>query len=215
MAQKNNYDLIVSDIMMPELSGTVMSAKLKSNIKTSHIPIILLTAKSDIYSELEGYKTGADSYIGKPFLPKQLTSVIANLLKTRQHIKEYYTSIKEKEVEPIGISSRDKYLITKAIKIIEANIEKDFGIESLDKELGLSRTHLYRKLKSLTGLSPNEYIRQIRLKKAAHFLKTEHYSISEIAYRVGFKSPANFSTSFKAFYGMSPKEYRTKKTDEK
>lgn len=92
MALKNDYDLIVSDVMMPQLSGTAMCAKIKSNIKTSHILVILLTEKSDINSELEGYKTGADSYIGKPFLPKQLTSVIANLLKTRQHIKEYYTS---------------------------------------------------------------------------------------------------------------------------
>ncbi len=211
MAMLNDYDLIVSDVMMPELSGTKMCEKIKSNIKTSHIIIILLTAKSDIYSELEGYETGADSYIGKPFLPKQLTTVIANLLRTRHNIKDHFTSTEEKELELIGISPRDKELITKAAKTLEDNLDREeFGVEALGKELGLSRTHLYRKLKSLTGLSPNDYIRQMRLKKAAQLLKAGHLSISEVAYKVGFNSAANFSTSFKAFYGMTPKEYKAK-----
>ena len=209
MAQKNEYDLIVSDVMMPKLSGTEMCLKLKSNIKTSHIPIILLTAKNDLNSKLEGYENGADSYIGKPFIPKQLTSVIANLLKTRQHIKEYYSSIEVTKSEPIGISSREKELISRAIKYVEKNIDNvKFNVEELGKELGLSRTHLYRKLKSIAGQSPNEFIRQIRLKKAVELLKTSDFTIAEIAYEVGFKSPANFSTSFKAFYGRTPKEYK-------
>ncbi|MEN8158097.1 MAG: two-component regulator propeller domain-containing protein [Bacteroidota bacterium] len=212
MALKNDYELIVSDVMMPQLSGTAMCAKIKSNIKTSHILVILLTAKSDIQSEMEGYKTGADSYIGKPFLPQQLSSVIANLLKTRQHIKEYYTSLEERKPEPIGISHQDRTVITKAIRHIEENLEDEaFGVEALGKELGLSRTHLYRKLKSLTGLSANDYIRQIRFKKAAQLLKAGHLSISEVAYEVGCTSPANFSTSFKAIYGISPKAYQGKK----
>lgn len=211
MAMNNDYDLIVIDVMLPKLSGTEMCTKLKSNIKTSHIQIILLTAKDDIESELVGYKSGADSYIGKPFLPKQLTSVIANLLSTRQHIREYYTSLDEKELNPIGISHQDTELINRAIKIVEKYLDDErFGVETLGKELGLSRTHLYRKLKSLTGLSPNDYIRQIRLKKAMHLLKSGDYLISEVAVITGFKSPANFSTSFKAFYGMSPKEYLRK-----
>ncbi|MEN8202533.1 MAG: two-component regulator propeller domain-containing protein [Bacteroidota bacterium] len=211
MALKNEYDLIISDVVMPQLSGTEMCKRIKTNIKTSHIMVILLTAKSDIYSELEGYETGADSFIGKPFLPRQLTTVIANLLKTRQRIKEYYTSLEEKEKEPIGISPKDKELLIHAIRIIEDNMDDgDFGVEVLGKELGLSRTHLYRKLKSLTGLSPNEYIRQIRFKNAAQLLREGQLSISEIAYGVGCQSPAYFSTTFKALYGISPKEYQGK-----
>jgi signal transduction histidine kinase/ligand-binding sensor domain-containing protein/DNA-binding response OmpR family regulator len=209
MAIKNDYELIVSDVMMPNMSGTSMCAKLKSDIKTSHIIIILLTAKSDIISEIKGYETGADSYIGKPFLPKQLTAVIANLLKTRQHIKEYFTSMEKSEQELIGISSQDKEFVTKTTKIIKENLSKEeFGVEELGKELALSRTHLYRKTKSLIGLSPNEYIRKIRIKTAALLIKAGDLSISEIAYEVGFKSPANFSTSFKTVYGMSPKKYK-------
>jgi len=208
LALKNDYDLIVSDIMMPNMSGTQLCEKLKSNIKTSHILIILLTAKTDINSKNEGYETGADSYITKPFLPKHLIQVIKNLLNTRQHIKDYYSSAEEKNHEPLGIHPRDKQFIADVIRIIEKNIDEEhFGVEVLGKELRLSRTHLFRKFKSLAGTAPNDYIRQIRLKKAAQLIKEGNYSISEIAYMVGFKTPANFSTSFKAFFGKSPKEY--------
>jgi len=209
LALKNDFDLIVSDVMMPNMSGTQMCQKLKSNVKTSHILVILLTAKSDINSKIEGYETGADSYLTKPFLPKHLTQVIKNLLNTQQHIKAFYSSTEEKIQEPLGIHPRDKQFIADVIKIIEKNIdEEQFGVEVLGKELALSRTHLFRKFKSLTGTAPNDYIRQIRLKKAAQMIKEGNYSISEIAYMVGFKTPANFSTSFKAFYGKAPKEYQ-------
>ncbi len=211
MARKNDYDLIVSDVIMPKMSGTEMCKRLKSNIKTSHILVVLLTAKNDLYSEIEGYKTGADSYIGKPFLPTQLTAVIVNLLKTRQHIKEHFASIGETEAEPIGISVEDKDFIKKAIQMTELRLDdQNFGVEELGKELGLSRTHLYRKLKSLTGLSPLEFVRQVRLKKAAQLLRTEDLTVSEVAYEVGFNFAANFSTSFKALFGLSPKEYQNK-----
>ena len=211
MALKNDYDLIVSDVMMPKLNGMEMCRKIKSNIKTSHIMVILLTAKDDVYSESEGYKYGADSYIGKPFLPEQLMTVIANLLKTRQRIKEYFTAMYQEGTESIGILTQDKVLIDNATKIIEDNLDNEkFSVEILGKELGLSRTHLYRKIKSLTGLSPNEYIRQVRLKKAAQLLKTGQLNISEVAYETGWQSPANFSTAFKSVFGISPKEYRAK-----
>jgi signal transduction histidine kinase/ligand-binding sensor domain-containing protein/DNA-binding response OmpR family regulator len=209
LALKNDYDLIVSDVMMPNMSGTQLCEKLKSNIKTSHIFVILLTAKSDISSKIEGYETGADSYITKPFLPKHLIQVIKNLLNTQSSIKAFYTSTEEKGQVPVGIHPRDKQFIADAINIIEKNIDEDkFSVEVLGKELGLSRTHLFRKFKSLTGTAPNDFIRQIKLKKAAQVIKEGNHSISEIAYMVGFKTPANFSTSFKAFYGKSPKEYQ-------
>lgn len=211
LAQKNDYDLIVSDIMMPNMSGTQLCEKLKSSIKTSHIFVILLTAKSDISSKLEGYETGADSYITKPFLPQQLIQIIINLLNTQQHIKSFYSSNEDKNQEPVGIHPRDKQFIADAIALIEENMDEEkFGVESLGKELGLSRTHLFRKFKSLTGCAPNDFIRQIRLKKAAQLIKEGKYSISEITYMVGFKTPANFSTSFKMFYGSSPKKYKEK-----
>jgi signal transduction histidine kinase/DNA-binding response OmpR family regulator len=209
LAMQNDYDLIVSDVMMPNITGIELCNKLKSDINTSHIHVILLTVKSDMDSQIEGYETGADSYITKPFLPKQLIQVITNLLTTRRKIKAYYTSAEEKTEEPLGIHPRDKKFITDATAIIEKNISvEEFGVEVLGKELGLSRTHLFRKFKSLTGKAPNDFIRQIRLTKAARLLKEGNYSISEIAYMVGFKTPANFSTSFKALYRKTPKEYQ-------
>ncbi len=211
MAMNNDYDLIVSDVMMPKLNGTEMCKKIKSNIKTSHIMVLLLTAKDDVDSVTEGYKYGADSYIAKPFVPGQLTTAISNLLKTRQHIKEYFTALDQEGIESIGILTQDKVLIDNATKIITDNLDnEDFSVENLGKELGLSRTHLYRKIKSLTGLSPNEYIRQVRLKKAAQLLRTGSLNISEVAYETGWQSPANFSTAFKSVFGISPKEYKAK-----
>ncbi len=211
MALKNDYDLIVSDVMMPNMDGTQLCRKIKSNIKTSHIHVILLTAKSDITSKMEGYETGADSYLTKPFLPQHLMQVIKNLLNTRQHIKAYYSSTHENRQEPLGIHPRDKQFIANAIALIEKNIDDDgFNVETLGNELGLSRTHLFRKFKSLTGTAPNDFIRQIRLKRAAQLLKEKQYTISEIAYMVGFKIPANFSTSFKAYYGVTPKKFMEK-----
>ncbi|MFY0626833.1 MAG: response regulator [Reichenbachiella sp.] len=211
MALENDYDLIVSDVMMPNMSGTQLCEKLKSNIKTSHIFVILLTAKSDIDSQNEGYETGADSYMTKPFLPNQLILVVKNLLKTQRHIKVFFTSNEGNSEEPIGIHPRDKKFIEDAIKIIEENIDQEqFGVEVLGKELALSRTHLFRKFKSLTGIAPNDYIRQIRLKKASQLILEGNHSISEIGYMVGFKTPANFSTSFKSFFGKSPNNYRGK-----
>jgi DNA-binding response OmpR family regulator len=210
MAQSNDYDMIISDVMMPNMSGTQLCEQIKTNIKTSHIFVILLTAKSDVQSKTEGYQTGADSYITKPFLPNQLMLVIKNLLKTQHHIKEFYSNTKiENGEEPIGINPKDKQFITEALQVIEDNMSNEqFGVEMLGHELSLSRTHLFRKFKSLTGTGPNDYIRQIRLKNAANLISEGMLSISEIAYKVGFKTPANFSTSFKALYGKSPKEYR-------
>uniref|UniRef100_UPI003217FCB1 two-component regulator propeller domain-containing protein n=1 Tax=uncultured Draconibacterium sp. TaxID=1573823 RepID=UPI003217FCB1 len=212
LAQKNDYDLIISDVMMPKMSGTQLCEKLKSNIKTSHIFVILLTAKSDINSKMEGYETGADSYITKPFLPKHLIQIIKNLLNTQQHIKSFYSSTQEKNnLEPLGIHPRDKEFISNAITFIEKNIDaKGLSVEMLGQELGLSRTHLFRKFKSLTGSAPNDFIRQVRLKKAAQLIREGKLSISEIAYMVGFNTPANFSTSFKAFYGKPPKDYQAR-----
>ena len=213
-ALKNDYDLIVSDVMMPNMSGIQLCQKIKSNIKTSHILVILLTVRSDIASITEGYKTGADSYLTKPFMPENLIQVIKNLLNTRQHIKDFYTSTDENNKEPIGIHPHDKQFIADTINIIEKNInEEKFSVEVLGKALGLSRTHLFRKFKSLTGIAPNDFIRQIRIKKAAQLIKEGNYSVSEVCYMVGFKTPANFSTSFKAFYGKSPKEFQVKKID--
>ena len=212
MAIKGDYDLIVSDIMMPNMNGTHLCKKIKSNFKTSHIHVILLTAKSDVTSKMEGYETGADSYLTKPFLPQHLIQVIKNLLNTRKHIKEFYTSYQENQQEPVGIHPRDKQFIKSAIDVIEKNIDNEgFSVEILGNELGLSRTHLFRKFKSLTGTAPNDFIRQIRLKKAAQLIKEGEFTISEIAYMVGFNIPANFSTSFKNHYGISPKEFMKRK----
>ncbi|MDC0584198.1 response regulator [Bacteroidales bacterium] len=201
-------DLIISDIMMPDLDGLEMSKQLKADKRTSHIPIILLTARTADEDKIKGLETGVDDYITKPFKMDLLMIRIQNLLdKKMQNQKQFQ---KKFEVNPseIEISSLDEELLQKALVLADKNIaEPEFSVEEFSKELGMSRVHLYKKLKALTGKTPIEFIRILRLKRGEQLLRKSQLSVSEIAYGVGFNNPRYFSKYFKEEFGMLPTDY--------
>ena len=186
LALEKEPDLIISDLMMPVIDGFGLCNMIKNNIRTSHIPFILLTASFDVDNMKRGYKEGADSYLTKPFNNDILLSRIENLLQRRLYRQKCFQNNLEIEPANITISSLDEKLIEKAIKIIENNIsDPDFSVEILSSEMAMSRMNLYRKINSITGTSPSEFIRSIRLKKAAHLLSQGNLNSTEVAYSVG------------------------------
>ncbi len=205
---KEKPDLVVSDIMMPEMDGITLCRKIKSNINIDHIPVILLTAKSKEEDIAEGLDIGADAYIVKPFNAELLKKTISNLLKNRELLKGKFNSRSEGKIEKVEMKSSDEILMEKVIKIVNENLANpDLNVEMLSSRVGMSRVHMHRKLKELTNLSARDFIRNIRLKQAGELLLSKKYSISDVAYAVGFSTLSHFSSSFKEFYGMSPKEY--------
>jgi DNA-binding response OmpR family regulator len=207
-------DVIVSDIMMPETTGIELCTKIRRDKRTSHIPVILLTARSSEELRLEGFHAGADDYIVKPFNFEVLQARIQNLITLRSKFHKRFQQNLEIHTSEINISSLDQILIEKAIKIMEENIsDPEFSVEELSKELGISRGHLYRKLLSLTGKSPIEFIRVIRLQRAAQLLEKSQLTIAEIAYKVGFNNPKFFTKYFKEHYSILPSLYARKRPD--
>lgn len=208
-------DIIVSDIMMPGIDGLELCRKLKENEKTSHIPIILLTAKVSVEQEIEGLDAGADDYITKPFSFEMLSIKIKKLLETREDFRKQLAQ-KHFEVTPgkIGIASLDEKLIKKAAQLVEKNISNpNFTVQKFSTEMGISRGHLYNKIVELTGKTPLEFIRIMRLKRATQYLEKSQLTISEIAFKVGFNEPKYFSRHFKDEYGVSPTEYVKRLSD--
>ncbi len=209
-AFENIPDVIVSDIMMPEMNGYELCERVKKDDRTSHIPVILLTAKASGESTEKGFELGADYYVTKPFNPKLLELRIKNILKTRDKIHKQLSSSTELSLEPknLNIGSKDQDFLNKIMACVEANFSNSmFGIDDLCKELGMSRTKLYRKLKGLIGQSANEFIRSFRLKRAAQLLKKGDLTISEVTYQVGFNDLQYFRYCFKEQYGVNPSEY--------
>lgn len=201
-------DLIILDIMMPGMDGLTVCRKLKENIKTSHIPIVLLTAKESIASRLQGYQTGADEYITKPFDLNILKTRIRNLIDTRQKLRELFRENLYLEPQELTLESQDRQFLQNVMKVMEENIpNQEFTVDSFAKEVGLSRAVFYRKLPALTGYTPNDFIRIIRLKRAAQLLKDSSLTIKEISFLVGFNTPKYFSMKFRQEYGKSPVEY--------
>ena len=207
--QSNLVDFIISDVMMPEMDGVELCARIKGNLQTSHIPLILLTAKSSFEHQLEGYEAGADDYIPKPFNLELLVLKVKNLLETRSKIHLRFKNTPELIPEIPLNSPPDEKFIKDAIAIVQSNLENEgFVIQDLVKELGVSRTLLFEKFKSLLGQTPNEFIQLIRLKYAAELIRSEHYKISEIAYKVGYSDPKYFSKTFHKQFGVSPTEFK-------
>lgn len=203
-------DLIISDIMMPQMDGLEFCKKIKSDERTSHISVILLTARSSQEYKMEGLGTGADDYIIKPFYSKELLVKIHNILETRKKIREKFGKSLQLEPSSVEITSVDQKFIKRAIEIIEEHMDdSEFTVESYSKLIGMSRVSLYNKLKSLTGYSVQEFIFVIRLKRAAQLLKESGMTVTEVAYSVGFKDPSHFSKLFKKQFGISPKAYIT------
>lgn len=208
-------EIIISDIMMPKMNGIEFCKAIKSDERTSHIAVILLTARSSHENKMEGLEMGADDYIVKPFYGKELKSKIHNILETRKKLRAKFDKYFEVEPSKIEITSVDQIFMKKAIEIIEKHIDdSDFNVETFSKLVGMSRVSLYNKLKSLTNHSVQEFIFIIRLKRAAQLLKESGMTITEIAYSVGFKDPSHFSKLFKKQFGVSPKFYNTQEKAE-
>ena len=206
-------DLIISDVMMPGMDGVALCKAFKNNIYTSHIPMILLTAKADMESKLEGLETGADEYLSKPFNSYELQVRTKNLIRSREILRERFTESKKTALEPkeISITSLDEKFLKNVLQVIEKNIaDSEFRVESLGKELEMDHTAVYRKIKALTGETAVEFIRNIRLKRAAQLLKQQKLTVSEVTYHVGFNDLQYFRTCFKKQFGVSPSEYMTR-----
>ena len=203
-ATREQPDLVISDVMMPGMDGLECCRRLKGQLATSHIPVILLTAKSLDEQRAEGYESGADAYLTKPFSEAVLLSRINNLIKSRIQLKDHYLETGE------GLSSeKENDFLSKFRNIVQQNLsESELNIEQIADEIGLSRVQLYRKVKSLTGYSPLEVIRILRLKAADRLLKTSDMTVSEIAYQVGFGTPSYFSKCYRDFFGRSPNSDR-------
>ncbi len=201
-------DLIISDVMMPKMDGFEFCAKIKTDERTSHIPVILITARAAQEDKLEGLETGADDYITKPFDNKELLIRVKNLIDQRRKLRERFAKESNFLIDKMAYTSTDEKFINRVIDIISQNIsESKFNIENLSEKAGLSRMHLHRKILGLFGQSPGDFLRTIRLKRGAELLKEKTGNISEIAYEVGFDSPAYFSNCFRQQFGLSPSEY--------
>ena len=205
-------DIILCDISLPGRNGLTLTREFKSDLRTSHIPIILLTARSSAEQKIEGVKTGADIYLTKPFNLTYLIENIKSLLNNRALLKRRYSTervLQEKNISEI--SKVDGQFLQQFVSFIKDNFHnQELGLPQLQKEFGLSRTQLYRKVKALMGQSVSDYIQEVRLEKAKHLLSDGNMTIAEIAYEVGYTSPSYFSTAFKAKFDISPSEYRGK-----
>jgi DNA-binding response OmpR family regulator len=198
--------------MMPEMNGIELCRKIKSDARVSHCPVILLTARTAEEQKLEGFESGADDYITKPFSFEILQSRIKNLIHQRESFHKDFRKLIEVKASSLTITSLDEKLIQNAIKCVEENIsDADFSVEDLSHQLGMSRVHLYKKLISLTGKSPLEFIRTIRLQQAAQLLEKSQLTVSEVAYKVGFNNPKYFTKYFKEEYHVLPSAYASMK----
>ena len=209
IAKKEVPDLVICDVMMPVMDGLEFTEQLKTNTATSHIPVIMLTAKNLEEHRAEGYEHGADSYITKPFHSKVLLARIENLLKQRKLLKHLYQGSKEaeQEIAESHLEDRDKQFLKQLHSIIQKNLsDSEFGVEDIGKQIGLSRVQLYRKVKAMTGSSVVDLLRKARLAKAKRLLESRSMSVSEVAYDVGFSAPSYFTKCFKEEYGMLPGE---------
>lgn len=209
LANNNSPDLIISDLMMPKLNGLELCQRLKTNIQTSHIPVILLTARLSDEAKIESYKAGADSYISKPFNFEVLLTRIEMLIEQQEKRKKLFHKTIEITPSTITNTSLDEEFVKKALLLVEKNINNtEYSTDDLSSDIGMSRSALYRKFESITGLTPNEFIRSVRLKRAAQLIKDSQYNISEIAMMVGFNTIKYFNRHFKDEFGMTPSQYR-------
>lgn len=205
-------DLVISDIMMPGMNGIELCTRIKNDQRVSHIPVILLTARNAEEQKLEGFESGADDYITKPFSFEILLSRIRNLIHQRELFQKEFRNQIAVKASNIRITSLDEQLIQKAIAAVEEKIaEPDFTVEDLSRELAMSRVHLYKKLHALTGKSPLEFIRTIRLQRAAQLLEESQLTVSEVAYKVGFNNPKYFARYFREQYNVLPSAYASGK----
>jgi signal transduction histidine kinase/DNA-binding response OmpR family regulator/streptogramin lyase len=212
---EKQFDLVVSDVMMPEMDGFTMLRMIKTNMNISHIPVVMLTSKSDVANRLEGLEKGADAFLAKPFDMDELHVTINNLISKNLRLKGKYSGTqqqKDKVVET-NVKGNDEALMERIMKVVNEHMsDSDFNVEQLTKEVGISRAQLHRKMKEMTGLPVSEFIRNIRLEQAVRLLKEQKINVTQVAYSVGFSNLAHFSTVFRKQFGVSPTEYIEQKT---
>lgn len=209
-------DLIVSDVLMPEMDGIEFCHQLKTNIRTSHIPVILLTALNSVEHRIEGLESGADAYIPKPFKMKLLGVRIDKLIETREALKNGFVTEAQITPEKVTLTSLDQSFLEKAMKFMENNMgDENYWTEELASDMNTSRSTFFRKLKKLTGYAPSDFMRIVRLKRAAQLLEQNQLTIAEIGYRVGFNDPGYFSKSFRKVYDQTPSQYVASKVKNK
>lgn len=207
---KNPPDLVLSDVMMPEMDGFTLTRTIKNNINLNHIPVVLLTALNQDEDNINAITAGADSYFTKPFNIEVVRGRISALIQRYKELKVKYSGSEERKdyIEDIDLESADEKLIRRVVTVINKNLsDPTLSVEKLASEVGLSRVHLHRKLKELTNQSPSDFLRNIRLRQAAHLLKEKRLSVSEVTYAIGFNSASTFSTAFKRLYGVTPSAY--------
>lgn len=206
--KSTTINLVVSDVMMPIMDGFELTHSIKSNIEFSHIPVILLTAKTNVQSKVEGYESGADSYIEKPFSIEILMAQVANLLQGREKLLETFHKHPFISANSVAFTKSDEDFIKKLDSIVQDNISNtDFVVENIAEHFNMSRASFYRKIKGVLNLTPNEYIRIERLKKAAYLLKENQYKVNEVCYMVGFNSASYFAKCFQKQFGVLPKDF--------
>jgi DNA-binding response OmpR family regulator len=206
----NTPDLIISDVVMPEMNGFELLKKIKENSNLSHIPVILLTSKIEHEDRMEGLEKGADAYLCKPFNTDELDILVKNLITSRRFLKGKYSGAQDQEdkIKTIEFKSSDEMLMERIMTFVNENIDNaEMNVEMLAQSVGLGRVQLHRKLKEMTGIPTGEFVRNLRLKQAAILLKEKKINVTQIAYAVGFTNQTHFSTAFKKFYGVSPREY--------
>lgn len=214
---KEHYDIVVSDIMMPEMDGVTLLKKIKSNSRINDIPVILLTSKADVADRLEGFKKGADAFLAKPFNMSELHILADNLINNVRRLRGKYSGAQEQKdkIEQIEVKGNNDQLMNRIMKSINEHIsDPDFNVESLAENVGISRAQLHRKMKEITGISTGEFIRNLRLEQAARLISEQKINVTQVAYAVGFNNQTHFSTVFRKRYGMSPTEYAKKEHNE-
>lgn len=208
-ARQQVPDLIITDLMMPKVDGHVLCRALKADERTSHIPVVMLTAKASVDSRIAGLETGADSYLAKPFHPGELVAQVDNLIRGRQQLRDYYRRLSVFGLDKDTLPSMEQVFLERVRRIIDEHLANEqFGVDVLCTEIGMSRMQLHRKMKALLDLAPGDLIRHVRLERAHALLLDNAGTVAEVAYAVGFGNPANFSTSFSRHFGYAPSEVR-------
>lgn len=208
IVEEHSIDIVVSDIIMPDMDGLELCRRLKGNVNTSHIGVLLLTAKNSVDDRIDSYNAGADGYLSKPFELKVLDARLSSLIKNKQHKSERFKTAPELSISALEFPSLDEKFLENAIAVIEEHLaEPDFDLDMFSGKLSMSKSSLYRKIKSLTGMSPVEFTKNIRLKHACRMLTMQAGNVSDIAYSVGFADPKYFTSCFKAAFGVTPTDY--------
>ncbi len=209
IALNETVHLVISDVMMPVMDGFELCKQLKQRVETSHIPVILLTAKNTLQSKIEGLELGADAYMEKPFSPEHLQVQIASLLLNRSKVREYFAKSPFAHIHSMAYTRADEQFLEKIESIVLSHIEDiELDVEHLARYVNMSRPTLYRKLKEICDLTPNELINLTRLKKAAALLKQGEYNVAEIAEMTGYTSGSVFARNFQKQFGVNPSEFK-------